>query len=119
MQRRLTAATIGAAACAHLRLALLALLPVGLSGVGARLCRHAARRRIAPSTIWRSTSASDRSGITGLSGRMVYEFNGSPCEGYTVKFRFVTQIDTGENGAAHRPADDDLRGRATARPSPS
>jgi hypothetical protein len=42
-------------------------------------------------------NASDRSGITGLSGRMVYEFNGSPCDGYTVKFRFVTQIDTGEN----------------------
>lgn len=41
--------------------------------------------------------ASDRSGITGLSGRMVYEFNGSACDGYTVKFRFVTQIDTGEN----------------------
>ncbi|MGB3391468.1 MAG: cell envelope integrity EipB family protein [Pseudaminobacter sp.] len=41
--------------------------------------------------------ASDRSGITGIAGRMVYEFNGSPCEGYTVKFRFVTQIDTGEN----------------------
>ena len=41
--------------------------------------------------------ASDRSGITGLAGRMVYEFNGSPCEGYTVKFRFVTQIDTSEN----------------------
>ncbi|WP_442583561.1 cell envelope integrity EipB family protein [Mesorhizobium sp. ASY16-5R] len=41
--------------------------------------------------------ASDRSGITGLQGRMVYEFNGSPCEGYTVNFRFVTRIDTGEN----------------------
>lgn len=40
--------------------------------------------------------ASDRSGITGLSGRMVYEFNGSPCEGYTTTFRFVTRIDTGE-----------------------
>lgn len=41
--------------------------------------------------------ATDRSGITGIAGRMVYEFNGSACEGYTVKFRFVTQIDTGEN----------------------
>lgn len=41
--------------------------------------------------------ASDRSGITGIAGRMVYEFNGSPCEGYTVKFRFVTQIATSEN----------------------
>lgn len=41
--------------------------------------------------------ASDRSGITGLTGRMVYEFNGSPCEGYTVQFRFVTKVDTSEN----------------------
>jgi len=41
--------------------------------------------------------ASDRSGIIGLRGRMVYEFNGSPCEGYTVNFRFVTQIDTGDS----------------------
>ncbi|MGX5828431.1 cell envelope integrity EipB family protein [Mesorhizobium sp. 43Arga] len=40
--------------------------------------------------------ADDRSGITGISGRMVYEFNGSACEGYTVKFRFVTQIVTAE-----------------------
>jgi hypothetical protein len=43
--------------------------------------------------------ASDKSGITGLSGRMVYEFNGSACEGYTVNFRFVTQIDTSENSS--------------------
>ena len=40
--------------------------------------------------------ASERSGITGINGRMVYEFNGSACEGYTVSFRFVTQIDTAE-----------------------
>ncbi|MEZ5811474.1 MAG: cell envelope integrity EipB family protein [Rhizobiaceae bacterium] len=40
--------------------------------------------------------ANDRSGITGVAGRMVYEFNGSACEGYTVSFRFVTQIDTNE-----------------------
>lgn len=41
-------------------------------------------------------NASDRSGITGLAGRMVYEFSGSRCDGYTVTFRFVTQIDTSE-----------------------
>lgn len=41
-------------------------------------------------------NASDRSGITGLSGRMVYEFAGSACDGYTVTFRFVTRIDTDE-----------------------
>ena len=40
--------------------------------------------------------ASERSGIAGMYGRMVYEFNGSACEGYTVSFRFVTQINTGE-----------------------
>jgi len=40
--------------------------------------------------------ASERSGIAGMYGRMVYEFNGSPCDGYTVSFRFVTQVNTGE-----------------------
>ncbi|MET3790248.1 cell envelope integrity EipB family protein [Aquamicrobium terrae] len=41
--------------------------------------------------------ASDRSGITGISGRMVYEFNGSQCDGYTVKFRLVTRISTADS----------------------
>ncbi len=36
--------------------------------------------------------ASEKSGITGLQGRMVYEFSGSQCDGYTVTFRFVTKI---------------------------
>ena len=39
---------------------------------------------------------SDESGIGGISGRMVYEFAGSACDGYTVTFRMVTQIDTEE-----------------------
>ena len=30
-------------------------------------------------------------GISGLSGRMVYEFTGSACEGYTQTMRFVTR----------------------------
>ncbi len=38
--------------------------------------------------------ASDKSGITALTGRMVYEFSGSACEGYTTNFRYVTRIDT-------------------------
>jgi hypothetical protein len=41
--------------------------------------------------------ASDRSGITGITGRMVYEFNGSACDGYTVTFRFVTRINTDDS----------------------
>ncbi|WP_246660595.1 cell envelope integrity EipB family protein [Nitratireductor sp. XY-223] len=41
--------------------------------------------------------ASERSGIESMYGRMVYEFNGSACAGYTVGFRFVTQADTGNS----------------------
>ena len=40
--------------------------------------------------------ATERSGIAGMYGRMVYEFNGSACEGYTTNFRFVTRIDMEE-----------------------
>ena len=40
--------------------------------------------------------ASDRSGINGIDGRMVYEFAGSECEGYTTTFRFVMRIETEE-----------------------
>ena len=41
--------------------------------------------------------ASDRSGIEGMSGRMVYDFGGSDCDGYTTSFRFVTRIETGSD----------------------
>lgn len=41
-------------------------------------------------------NANERSGITGINGRMVYEFAGSACDGYTATFRFVTRIDTEE-----------------------
>ena len=40
--------------------------------------------------------ASERAGIEAMRGRMVYEFDGSECKGYTTSFRFVTRIDTGE-----------------------
>lgn len=36
--------------------------------------------------------AEDGTGISALSGRMVYEFSGSACEGYSVSFRFVTEF---------------------------
>ncbi len=42
------------------------------------------------------SDASGNSGITGISGRMVYEIRGSACEGYTVRFRYVTQSQTRE-----------------------
>lgn len=40
--------------------------------------------------------SSERSGIEDMSGRMVYEFTGSACQGYKTDFRFVTQINTGD-----------------------
>lgn len=38
------------------------------------------------------------SGVTGVTGRMVYELNGSPCAGYTQNMRFVTVM-TNQDGA--------------------
>jgi hypothetical protein len=79
-----------------LRLALVALLasPAFASGAGlvaaAPLIQHRAVYDL------KLSDASDSSGITGISGRMVYEIMGSACEGYTVRFRYVTQSDTRE-----------------------
>jgi hypothetical protein len=41
-------------------------------------------------------NASDRSGINAVKGRIVYEFEGSSCEGYTTRHRIVIQMDTDE-----------------------
>ena len=38
--------------------------------------------------------ASNRSGIIGMNGRIVYEITGSKCDGYSVRFRFLTQVQT-------------------------
>lgn len=38
--------------------------------------------------------ASERSGITGMNGRIVYEMTGSVCEGFAVRFRFLTNVST-------------------------
>ena len=37
-------------------------------------------------------SAEDRSGISGAKGRMVIEFSGDGCEGWTVNFRMINQF---------------------------
>ncbi|EJF88625.1 EipB family protein [Bartonella tamiae] len=39
-------------------------------------------------------SATEQSGISGLTGRMAYAFQDSVCEGYKTHFRFVTRIAT-------------------------
>jgi EipB-like len=35
-------------------------------------------------------------GINAVNGRIVYDFSGNACEGYTLKFRQVSDIDSGE-----------------------
>lgn len=47
-------------------------------------------------------NASENSGIDDMYGRMVYEFTGSACTGYHVRFRFVTAVDM---GGEHRLTD--------------
>lgn len=42
-------------------------------------------------------SAEASSGVTSVSGRLVFEVLGSACEGYTVNMRFVSQIDSEES----------------------
>ena len=36
--------------------------------------------------------ARSASGITGIDGRMVFEFTGSPCDGYSLNMRMVTEM---------------------------
>lgn len=41
----------------------------------------------------------DSSGIASLTGRMVYEFSGNACDGYSVNFRFVTRFQNNDGGS--------------------
>ncbi len=41
----------------------------------------------------------EQAGIAGLNGRMVYDFSGSACEGYSVNFRFVTEFQNTDGGS--------------------
>ncbi len=69
-----------------------ALLANTINGQAASLSGLVAHRAIYDIKL---EEASDRSGIRGMNGRIVYEIVGSSCEGFAVKFRFVSQIDTG------------------------
>jgi len=41
--------------------------------------------------------ANEKTGINHLSGRMVYEFTGSACEGFVTHFRYVSRIEAEES----------------------
>lgn len=40
--------------------------------------------------------ASSNSHIAGVRGRILYDFNGNSCEGYSLQFRQVSELDSGE-----------------------
>jgi hypothetical protein len=61
--------------------------------------------------------ARSASGITGIDGRMVFEFTGSPCDGYSLNMRMVTQM-TDSQGQPTSPISGRRPGsKATARSS--
>src|SRR4249920_1940265 len=51
-------------------------------------------KRVAHRAIYEMTldDARSASGITGIDGRMVFEFTGSDCDGYSLNMRMVTQM---------------------------
>jgi len=65
------------------------------SASAAELAPFAPHRAIYDLSLGDATAGS---GVTGITGRMVYELNGSPCAGYTQNMRFVTVM-TNQDGA--------------------
>jgi hypothetical protein len=79
----------------------LALTPAVALLLGGALCGHAHAlaakepQRLAPHrAIYEMTldDARSASGITGIDGRMVFEFTGSQCDGYSLNMRMVTEM---------------------------
>ncbi len=75
------------------RLALALLVPFPATGAALAAAPLAQHRAVYDLAL---DDASERSGITGISGRMVYEIRGSACDGYTIRFRYMTKSDTRE-----------------------
>ena len=77
---------LGALAAALTLAAIAPAAPASAAGEGVVLAPHRA--------IYEMTLANARggSGVTAVSGRMVYDLTGSACEGYTQNMRFVTNM---------------------------
>src|SRR6516225_444543 len=57
----------------------------------------APHRAIYDLTLYKSHSSR---GIEAIRGRILYDFSGNACEGFELKFRQVSEIDSGEGKAA-------------------
>ncbi len=75
---------------------LFAAVPFGLTfaGQAQALAAKEPNKLVAHRAIYEMTldDARTASGITGIDGRMVFEFTGSECDGYSLNMRMVTQM---------------------------
>jgi len=86
MMLRLHRRSLGPLAGALALLAGLQMGPAGAAGEAILLVPHRAVYEMSLAV------ARGGTGVTAVSGRMVYELTGSACEGYTQNMRFVTQM---------------------------
>ncbi len=70
------------------------LLDVGLAVRAEALAAKEPVKLVAHRAVYEMTldDARSASGITGIDGRMVFEFTGSPCDGYSLNMRMVTEM---------------------------
>jgi len=75
------------------------LLPV--AATGATVSSKAGQKLVPHRAVYdmKLGESDDNAGIAGLSGRMVYEFSGNSCDGYSVNFRFVTRFQNTDGGS--------------------
>ena len=76
------------------KLVLALLLLAGLASPAAALAAKESIKLAPHRAVYEMTLGDVRSasGITGIDGRMVFEFTGSECDGYTLNMRMVTQM---------------------------
>jgi EipB-like len=82
------------------RLALAAILSLAGTAIGAPALAQPAKDTALASHVaiydLRLASTRGKRALESVRGRIVYDFSGSPCEGYVLSFRQVSALDTGE-----------------------
>ena len=84
-------------------LASILILAAQASGAGAQESRQKAPIRLVPHRAVYDLSLGATRGntqVVGVRGRILYDFDGSACEGYSLQFRQVSELDSGEGKVA-------------------
>lgn len=81
----------------HVILGTLAVISIGAVGTAGRLAAQGSSVALAPHrAIYELKLSQTRGKLAAARGLIVYEFSGNACEGYTLQFRQVTELDNGE-----------------------